>query len=72
MKRPLLLVLFDKLRVQLRRYFIDPRPPSDPLIGVRQLRGGGPGGKGSAVAVLEPDDDRRRVDAMGKRQVARH
>ena len=69
MKRPFLFVMFDTLRALLRRYFIDPRRPSDPLIGVRQPRSGRPGGRSSAVAVLEPDDDRRGIDATGKRQL---
>ena len=66
------LVMFDKLRALLRRYFVDPHRPSDPLIGVRQPRSRGPGGRSSAVAVLEPDDDRNAVDATGKGRLARY
>jgi hypothetical protein len=40
---------------------------SDPLIGVRQPTRRGPSGRKSAAAVLEPDDDRVGVVAVGRR-----
>jgi hypothetical protein len=64
--------LFDKLRVWLRRYFFGPHSPfADPPIGVRHPRGRRPGGRSSAVALLEPDDDRGLVDAIATRQLRR-
>ena len=41
-------------------------PPEDPQVGVREPRRHGPGGKSSAVALMEPADDTLvRADGAG-------
>ncbi len=39
-------------------------PPQDPFAGVREPRKGGPGGRESAVALLEPEPD-QFTEAVG-------
>ena len=58
--------LWTRIKMLLLRIFA-PRSggASDPLAGVRQPVRRGPGGRSSAAAVLEPDDDAARVVAMG-------
>jgi hypothetical protein len=41
--------------------------PTDPHAGVREPRRGKPRGGGSAVALVEPDDEREAVNAVGRR-----
>jgi hypothetical protein len=45
---------------------------SDPLVGVRQPNRRGPGGRTSAAAVMEPDDDGAGVMAVGNGRRGSH
>jgi hypothetical protein len=69
--------VFRSLGTRLRNRFIDPSAPfrsrfidppapfRDPPLGVRQPREPGRGGRNSAVALAEPDDNRGVVEAIG-------
>jgi hypothetical protein len=61
--------MFERLRQLAARLMRrdGPRfdPPLDPYAGVRQPRKFGPGGRHSAVAVVEPEPD-RAVDAIAR------
>ena len=61
--------MFPLLKRFLARFFWRwrPRPgsPEDPYAGVRAPRTRGPGGRGAAVAVMEPEPD-ASVAAVGR------
>jgi hypothetical protein len=64
-------MMFNKLRrlaAAIRARFGRGRfnPPMEPYAGVRQPRPAGPGGRHSAVAILEPEPPRTMVRAIGK------
>ena len=40
--------------------------PTDPRPGVREPKRGNPGGRNAAVALMEPDEKRENVNAIGK------
>ena len=61
--------MFRRLK-QLAARLVGWRPPSsgpspDPCAGVREPRKGGPAGRNSAVAVMEPEPD-KWVSAVGR------